>query len=151
MGLPALGGFTTTEMLIAITIAGALGTTATPQILTMVDRADQNSLKYARGALHSAVHTMHMVSLVQHSSHIEVEGKFVELKGGFPQAEETELRKVIELNGFKLVENGAKKIKIWSPSEGYCFTYTEAIQRNHTSKPARISEVSSADSVTCQS
>jgi len=150
MGLPVLDGFTTTEMLIAITTAGFLGTTVTPQIISMVDRADQNSLEYARSALHSAVQTMHMVGLVKHSSHIEVEGKIVELKYGFPQAEETELRKVIELNGFKLVENDTKKIKIWSPSEGYCFTYNEAVRRDDTTTPALISEISSADSAACQ-
>ena len=150
MGLPILGGFTTTEMLSAITVAGILGSAATPQIISIADRADHIKLKYARSALYSSVQMVRMAGLAKNSSYIGVEGKIVELKYGYPKAEEIELRKIIELDGFNVVNKTTSIVVIWSPNEKYCFTYSEATHRENTTAPALLSEISSADSRTCQ-
>lgn len=118
-------GYTLTELLLVVTIAGSVSAAALPRLADIADEADRNALAYARGALLSSLRTVHALAARRDDAHIEIAGEAVTLRQGYPLAEAAELAKLIELQGFSVQRQG-DALAVVSPASRYCFRYNGA-------------------------
>lgn len=124
--------------LLSLGLLSTLGVTASPAVTDFIEQAELTTLQYSHSELKTSLKINHLLTRLNPTNDMVIEGHKVVLRYGYPIAKKQELEKLVDFGNLKLVDDIANTVTIWSSYGSYCYHYSEVEAKNNSPKISEI-------------